>query len=185
MGDGAINYRRFLDGDDDGIVEIIREYKDGLILYLNGYVDNIWVAEELVEETFFRIVTKKPKFSGRSTFKTWLYSIGRNVALDCLRKRKRVDVRSVEDSEKIIGEGRSFEKEYLEQERKIVLYKAMQNIPANDRRVLHLKFFEGFTIAEIALIIGKSVAQVNALMRKAKQALKEELERGGFEYEEL
>ena len=37
MDNGASSYRRFLDGDDEGIVEIIRDYKDGLILYLNAF----------------------------------------------------------------------------------------------------------------------------------------------------
>ena len=38
MDNGASSYRRFLNGDDEGIVEIVNDYKDGLILYLNGYV---------------------------------------------------------------------------------------------------------------------------------------------------
>lgn len=62
MDNGASSYRRFLDGDDKGLAEIVRDYRDGLILYLHGIVDNISVAEELMEETFFKIVTKKPKF---------------------------------------------------------------------------------------------------------------------------
>lgn len=78
MDNGAGSYRRFLDGDDAGIAEIVKDYKDGLILYLNGYVKNIYIAEELAEDTFFRLITKKPNFSGKSTFKSWLYSIGRN-----------------------------------------------------------------------------------------------------------
>ncbi len=41
MDNGASSYRRFLDGDDKGIAEIVGDYKDGLILYLNGYVNNI------------------------------------------------------------------------------------------------------------------------------------------------
>ena len=68
MDNGADNYRRFLDGDDKGIVEIVGDYKDGLILYLNGYVNNIYIAEELTEDTFFRLITKKPRFSGKSSF---------------------------------------------------------------------------------------------------------------------
>ncbi|MBQ3543611.1 MAG: hypothetical protein IJA34_01285 [Lachnospiraceae bacterium] len=59
MDNGASSYRRFIDGDDKGIVEIVRDYKGGLILYLNGYVNNILIAEELTEDTFFRIITKK------------------------------------------------------------------------------------------------------------------------------
>ena len=47
MDNGADSYRRFLNGDDNGIVEIIRDYKDGLILFLNRYVNNIHIAEDL------------------------------------------------------------------------------------------------------------------------------------------
>ncbi len=79
MENGAVNYNRFLDGDKDGMTEIIREYKDGLALYLNSFVRNICLAEELMEETFVSLVMKKPKYSGKSSFKTWLFAIGRNV----------------------------------------------------------------------------------------------------------
>ena len=95
MDNGASSYRRYLDGNDNGIAEIVAAYKDGLILYLNGYVENIHTAEELTEDTFFRLVAKKPWFSGRCSFKTWLYTIGRNVAIDSLRrgaKRKTVSL---------------------------------------------------------------------------------------------
>ena len=52
MDNGVSSYRRFLSGDDEGLTLIIKEYKDGLILYLNSYVNNIYVAEEIMEETF-------------------------------------------------------------------------------------------------------------------------------------
>lgn len=70
MDNGASSYRRFLDGDDEGIVELIKDYKDGLTLYLNGYVNNIFVAEELMEETFFKLMMKKLRFNGKFSFKT-------------------------------------------------------------------------------------------------------------------
>lgn len=62
MDNGANSYRRFLSGEDEGLIEIVEEYKDGLILYLNGYVNNIYIAEELTEDTFFRLITKKPQW---------------------------------------------------------------------------------------------------------------------------
>lgn len=67
---GASSYRRFLSGDDEGLTEIVRDYKDGLMLYLNGFVNNISTAEELMEETFFKIITKKPRFREKNPFKT-------------------------------------------------------------------------------------------------------------------
>ena len=91
MDNGASSYRRFLDGDDEGIVDIIKDYKDGLTLYLNGYVSNIFVAEELMEETFFKLMMKKPRFTGKYSFKTWLYTIGRNVAIDYVRHNEKIE----------------------------------------------------------------------------------------------
>ena len=185
MGNGASSYRRFLSGDDEAIVEIIRDYKDGLIFYLNGYVDDIYIAEELVEDTFFRIVTKKPRFSGKSSFKTWLYAIGRNVALDSLRERNKIADLSVEDCEKRKREERNLEREYLEQERKIILHNAMRRLQPEYRRVLHLKYFENFSNTEIAIILKKSAHQTENLIHRARKSLKSELDRAGFEYEEL
>ena len=80
MDNGASSYRRFLEGDNDGIVQIIKEHKDGLILYLNNFVVNIHLAEDLTEDTFVKLIANRSRFSGKSTFKTWLYAIGRNVA---------------------------------------------------------------------------------------------------------
>ncbi len=51
MDNGASSYRRFReDGDEKGLTEIIRDYKDGLIFYLNSFVGNILIAEELAED---------------------------------------------------------------------------------------------------------------------------------------
>ena len=61
MDNGASSYRRFLDGDDKGIAEIVEDYKDGLILYLNGYVNNIFIAEELTDSAaYLRLARKLP-----------------------------------------------------------------------------------------------------------------------------
>lgn len=90
MEDGASSYRRFLDGDDSGFVEIVRVYNDGLILYLNSFVGNISVADELSEDVFVKLGVKRPRYTGKSSFKTWLYAIGRNAAIDYIRKGQYV-----------------------------------------------------------------------------------------------
>ena len=112
MDNGASSYRRFLDGDDKGIAEIVEDYKDGLILYLNGYINNIFIAEELTEDTFFRLITKKPRYSGKSTFKSWLYAIGRNVAIDYIRHNPKMLHTPIEDMENYLSEEQSLEQSF-------------------------------------------------------------------------
>ena len=182
MDRGAVCYRRYLDGDDSGIVDIIRDYKDGLILYINGIMGNILLAEEIMEETFFKLVTKKPNFSGRSSFKTWLYSMGRNAAIDFLRKNSRLS--PIEpDSVGVITDEHDIESEYLREEQKITLHKAMEKLLPDYRQVLYLSYFEGFSNGEISTIMGKNKRQIENLLYRAKNALKAELEKEGFVYE--
>ena len=179
---GASSYRRYLDGDDTGLVEIIKDYKDGLALYINGYVNNIFTAEELMEETFFKIAVKKPCFSGKSTFKTWLFAIARNCAIDYLRhSSKNV---SEPDSD-YLTEETNVEKEYLVKERKILLHRTMKKLKLEYFQVLYLIYFENFSNSETAVIMKKSKRQVENLVYRAKKSLKSELEKEGFEYEEL
>lgn len=185
MDNGASSYRRFLDGDDKGFVEIIKVYKNGLMLYLNHYVQNIHIAEDLMEDTFVRIVTKKPHFSGKSNFKTWLYAIGKNIAVDYVRKHSRVSEVSVEELSVLLRDEADVLREYLRDEQKISLHKSLKKLNVEYAKVLYLIYFEDFNITETATIIKKSYKQTENLVYRAKRALKSQLEMEGFVYEEL
>ena len=52
MGNDAERYRRYLDGDDDGLREIIDIYYNGLTLYINGIVKDLSATEDILEDTF-------------------------------------------------------------------------------------------------------------------------------------
>ena len=119
MDSGAESYRRYLAGEDEGLAEIVRAYKDGLILYLNGYVNDLPLAEELAEDTFFRLIAKRPRFSGRSSFKFWLYAIGRHVAVDWLRRNARLVSAPAETLEACLREEQSLEQAFIRDEGKI------------------------------------------------------------------
>ncbi len=185
MDNGASSYRRFLDGDDNGIAEIVVAYKDGLILYLNGYVNNIYVAEELAEDTFFRLIAKKPHFSPKSTFKTWLYTIGRNVAIDYIRHNAKSLHLPIEDVQAYLSDKQSLEQAYIKEERKIAVHKALSKLPTAYRTTLWLVYIDGFTNDEAASVLKKNRRQMKNLLYRAKQALKTTLEKDGFKYEEL
>lgn len=185
MDDGAVNYHDFLQGDDDAFVRIIRDYKDGLILYINGFVSNIITAEELAEDVFFKLVTKKPRFNEKSSFKTWLYAIGRNTAVDYLRRNKKKKEVYAEEIKEIEDERLSLEQSYIKQDRLLLIHRTIKKLKPEYRQVLWLIYFEDFSQKETAGIMKKSVHSIETLVYRARLALKAELEKGGFIYEDI
>lgn len=185
MDDGANSYRRFLNGDEIGFVEIVRDYKDGLILYLNSLVNNICIAEELTEDTFVKLGIKKPRYVEKASFKTWLYAIGRNVAIDYMRKNFKYNQVSMDSCSELICDEVSLENSYIREENKIILHKAMRKLNPEYRQVLWLIYFEGFSNKEAAKIMKKTVHSVETLAYRARLSLKAELEKENFVYERL
>ncbi|MBR3966929.1 MAG: RNA polymerase sigma factor [Clostridia bacterium] len=178
------SYLQFLKGDDDAITEVIKEYRDGLILYLRSYTHSEWESEEICEEVFLKLILKKPHFKGESSFKTWLWRIAGNLALDRKRKSRRDEFFSIEEAENTPSEEDIF-LEYLKTEQKKALHSAMKKLSEDHYRVLLLVYFENFTNSETAAIMKKSKRQVENLLYRAKCSLKKQLEKEGFIYEEL
>lgn len=181
MDKGVESYRRFLGGDDTALAELIREYKDGLILFINRYVNDLHTAEELTEEVFFRLVTKKPGFYEKSSFKTWLFTVGRNEAVSYLRQSKCISLESYDE----LADTASIEESYLRTERKIAVHRALGCINPDYAKALHLSYFEELSNEETARVMNKNKRQIENLLYRAKKALKIELIKEGFIYEDL
>ena len=182
MGNDAERYRRFLDGDDNGLIEIIDEYHEGMSLYLNSIVNNMCLADDIVQETFVKLAIKKPPFRGKCSFKTWLFTIARNCAVDHLRKDQKISDLSL-DEHLVISDVTDTEKEYFKEEQKKELYRAMKRLNPEYYQVLYLMYFEDLDTSDIARIMHKAKRQVSDLIFRARKSLRSELERKGFIYE--
>ncbi len=143
------------------------------------------MAEELMEETFFKIVTKKQKFNVKYSFKTWLYTIGRNVAIDYLRHTAKQSDTPFDVLENYIQDEFDLEKLYIIEERKIAVHRALKKLNPEYRQVLWMLYFDGMTNFDAAVVMKKNTRQMKNLVYRAKSALKSELEKEGFVYEEL
>lgn len=66
------------------------------------------LPKKLAEDTFFRLLIKKPRFAGKSSFKSWLYSIGRNVAIDYIRHNSKLSYTPIEDMEAYLADESDF-----------------------------------------------------------------------------
>ncbi|MCR5781884.1 MAG: RNA polymerase sigma factor [Clostridia bacterium] len=184
MSEPMQSYDRFLSGDNSGISELIETYRDGLILYINGYVKNLDTAEDIAEDVFVKMIIKRPEFRGESSFKTWLYSIARNLALDRMRRAKRLKTETADET-LIYGNHTDAETEYIRNERKAIIHRALDRINPDYRQIIYLSYFERFTNSEISVILKKSKRQVEQLLYRAKASLKKELEKEGISGEDL
>ena len=84
-------YSRYLETDDDGDLEILlARHREGLLLFLLGFVRNPEDAENLLMDTFARLAADQPRFEASypGSFRNWLYTIRRRNALMQLRKGK-------------------------------------------------------------------------------------------------
>lgn len=172
-------YQRYINGDDNGIVDIVHTYRSGLLLYVNSYVNNVTIAEDLVEDTFFRIMIKRPPLLGKQSFKAWLYTIARHITIDHLRRTKLEHFLSCEEIQES-GPIESLEENFLAEERKIIVHRALNQIKIDYRQALYLSYFEDFNNEEIAKIMGKSKRQVEMLLYRGKQALEKVIVKEGL-----
>ena len=184
MDKGAYSYQRFLSGDKNSLEEIIRLYSDSLTLYICTLVGNIEDAREVMTETFVTLYVKKPEYSGKSTFKTWLYSVARHTAYDLMKNRNKYQPLTEEEMEGLPSKY-DLEREIDSKNDKKKLYEAIDRLKPEYKQVIYLVFFEGFSNSETAEIMKKNKKQTGELLYRAKLSLKKILEKEGDFYEGL
>ena len=176
MENGASSYLRFLNGDKNGFVDIVRDHKDGLTLFINTIIRDIHISEEAANEVFLKLYIKRPKYKSRYSFKTWLYTIGKNTAINYVKKLRRNSYTSIDDLCYIADE-KDIESDYIKGEQNLLIHRSLKALKAEYSQVLYLVYFEELSHSEIASIMGKSSKQIYDLIYCAKKALKAELER--------
>ena len=176
-------YNRFLKGDERAFARIVAQNRLGLSYYIFSFVRDFDTAEELTEDVFVKLNIKRPANKKNCSFKTWLYAIGRNTAIDCCRKRKRENRISMDEIAQLSSGENPTEERYLAEETKRALHQALQSISPAYAEALRLTYFEGFSEKEIARITGRSIKSTYDLMYRAKKTLKEQLIKEGFTYE--
>ena len=184
MDNGASSYRRFLDGDNSGLRDLIEEYRLPLQMFILSIVKNNETAEEAAIETFVKLASKRPRYTGKAAFKTWLFRIGRNTAVDMLRKERKTNAVNIEDINEPVSVQPSPEDLYIKEERNRQLVLSMKKLKSEYYTVLWLRYFEDMQVKEIASVIKKSEGNTKVLLSRAREALKNQLGKDGFDYED-
>ncbi len=110
-------YEKCRNGDSEAIAEVIKTYGELLALYINGFVSNIGTDEELMEDSVCDMVMNRYRYRGNSSLKTYLFAIGRNKAIDYLRRSAKYGIDLIEDHETYLHDKNSLEDMAIKHER--------------------------------------------------------------------
>ena len=171
MDNGASSYRRFLNGDDSAFEDLLDLYKDSLIFFLNRYVQNITVAEDLAADAFVELIVHRHRYRFENSLKTYLFMIGRSRALNYLKREAKFGVAPLEMmSDAKTGE--DTEALFLRDEEKRELHRALDQLPSDYRTALHLIYFAEMSYEEAGRVMRKNKKQIDNLVSRGKNALR-------------
>jgi RNA polymerase sigma-70 factor, ECF subfamily len=169
----------YLNGDSESLEILIRSYLKPIYSFVYRYVGNKQEAEDITQETFVKIWRNLKKFDRSKSFKTWIFQIAKNTALDVIKKKKAIPFSEFEneEGENILTETMKdpalLPTELLEKsDIARVLSGALEQLSSKYRMVLFLRYNDHFNFREIAESLGESINTVKSRHRRALGMLK-------------
>ena len=170
MDNGASSYRRYLDGDEEAFRQIVKEYFDSLVFFIDRYVHDYAAAEDIAIDAFTELIVHKHRYNFKVSLKTYLFMMGRSRALDYIKHRSKLQM--VELTEAEAAEGPPLEELILADQRKRAVHAALAQLSDELRIAVHLVYFEQLSCDEAAKVMKKNRKQVYNLLYRAKNALR-------------
>jgi RNA polymerase sigma factor (sigma-70 family) len=161
-------------GDAGAFRQIYERHAPAVYRFLVNLLGDRGVADEATQETFVRAHSRLKMMREGDKLLPWLFGIARNVCLETRRKLKR-NAGGDDELDMQVADAPSPEALLLHREADELLSRALQRIPEERRAALLLQMDHGLPYAEIASILGWSVAKVKIEIHRARLKLRAEL----------
>ncbi|MBU9710414.1 RNA polymerase sigma factor SigX [Evansella tamaricis] len=162
---------------------LYKTYHHTLFQYLFYMVRNREVAEELVQEVYIKVLHSFQSFEGKSSEKTWLYSVAKHVGIDWIRsqsrKKRKWEGKQYEWSERefelqdhaLLPEEILLQKDELQQ-----VYRMLKRCSEDQQQVIILRYIQSLSITETADVLGWTESKVKTTQHRAIKTLQKHLE---------
>lgn len=158
------------DGDREALDRLFDRHYDEVFAYAERILTDPHAASDAAQEAFLRVLRYGESFDGRSSFRTWILRVVRNVCLDQIEQRRRR--RQADDTLPPID---PVQPASMPDPRIPLLREALQALPPTRRDVIVLRRFHGLSYAEIGEICGISEGAARVRAHRALAQLKDEL----------
>ncbi len=160
--------------DSEQLKQLINTHQTPLLRLCYLYLHDAQLAEDAVQETFFKALCAWDSFRGESSEKTWLTRIAIRVCCDLLRTSwfRRIDRRVTPEMLPDVPQAA--------QEDGQALTLAVMNLPVKLRETVILYYYQDMGVNDIASVLGISQSSVSGRLKRARKKLKEYLEGEGL-----
>ncbi len=148
---------------NDFVSRTIEKYSDMLIRICFSYMKSMNDAEDLAQEVFIKLMEKRPVFENENHEKAWLIRVAINLSKNRLKTawfRKTLPLDEISYS-------------FTPNENSVM--SAVLKLPAKYRGIILLYYFEEYTIAEIAGLLGHKESTIGSQLHRARKLLKSSL----------
>ncbi|MEK4424727.1 RNA polymerase sigma factor SigX [Solibacillus sp. FSL K6-1523] len=156
-------------------------YHQDVFNFLTYLVKNRTIAEDLSHEVYVRVLKSYERFEGKSSEKTWLFSIAKNVAIDYFRKKQIRDRHSFTtfdwENEQLVSPMSTPEQftELSDQMRQLL--EALEACTGDQKMVIIMRYMQELTIQETAEVLGWTEGKVKTTQHRALKKLREILQK--------
>lgn len=169
-------FERTSNGDDDAFVQIVNRYKNQLYGFLRRMVSDSSDAEDLLQQTFFRVYKKSLGHCRIESFSSWIFTVAANLARDELRRRARIGRKTftLDDgyAETIADKKASTVEEVANTELRERIDWAVRCLDERYRTVFVLRDIEGMSYEEIATVLKIRIGTVKSRLNRARLKLR-------------
>ncbi|HRY82378.1 MAG TPA: RNA polymerase sigma factor [Candidatus Moranbacteria bacterium] len=168
----------FLTGKDEAFGELLKKYLKPVYNFLRIMVKDPDILDDLTQETFIKAWKNLRKFKPNKNFKTWIFTIAKNTALDYFKKKKTIPFSNFVNEEgnnhlENMQTDEILPLEILEKaEREKNFEKKLEELSADYRTILLLHYKEDFSLQEISEILDTSYNTIKSRHQRALLALK-------------
>ena len=174
----------FKAGDARAFERLVGRHRGPVFNFILRYSGNRARAEDLLQETWLKVVRGAKDYTPKARFTTWLYTLARNLCVDSARKESYRQAASLDAAEtpegpslaeRLPGSTPSPERGAFNANLRPLLSRALDSLPPEQREVFLLREYQGLAFKEIAEIVGAGEPTVKSRMRYALEGLQKAL----------
>lgn len=140
--------------------------------YVMTIVKDQSLAEEITQNTFFKAMTAKNTYEGKSGELTWLCGIAKNLAIDEWRKNSR----HTQFDEEVPEQQEGFAKEVEDKDSALRIHMVLHELPEPYKEVFQLRIFGELSFSQIGMIFGKTENWARVTYHRARLKIKERMD---------